>query len=205
MARLILVRHGETDWNKNFRYQGNSDVELNSTGIKQAKMVGECLEKETIHSIYSSDLKRALKTAELIGIKHDNISIEKTALLREMHFGDFEGLNLQQMRQKFPETISTPEAWRNRPPAFSAPNGESIAQLGDRVSQFLENIKVHQSENTLLIVAHGGTLQVMICQLLGIGLEHWWQVRLSSTAVTIMMTSPYGASLTVLNDTCHLQ
>ena len=57
MAKLILVRHGETDWNKEFRYQGNSDVELNATGIKQAKMVGVCLARETIHSIYSSDLK----------------------------------------------------------------------------------------------------------------------------------------------------
>jgi len=85
------------------------------------------------------------------------------------------------------------------------PDGESIAQLAARVARFAGKLKEHKPEETVLVVAHGGSLQVLICILLGIGLEHWWQVRLSSASVTIMDISPEGATIVVLNDTCHLR
>ncbi|MCL0036614.1 adenosylcobinamide-GDP ribazoletransferase [Dehalococcoidia bacterium] len=77
--------------------------------------------------------------------------------------------------------------------------------LMDTCDGFAGKLKEHKPEETVLVVAHGGSLQVLICILLGIGLEHWWQVRLSSASVTIMDISPEGAAFVVLNDTCHLR
>jgi len=202
LARLILVRHGETEWNRLLRYQGQSDVELNETGIKQAERIRDRLANEKIDVIYSSDLKRALKTAEIIASKVG--AIHESSLLREMDFGDFEGLTFDEMKECYPHIVNDRQAWRNQGPDVCAPNGESIAQLAARVAQFAEKLAGHQSEETVLIVAHGGTLQVLICQLIGIGLEHWWQVRLSSASLTIMETYEQGTALLLLNDVCHL-
>ncbi len=85
-----------------------------------------------------------------------------------------------------------------------APNGESIAELADRVREFAKVLKGHRPEETVLVVAHGGPLQVLICLLLRIGMEHWWQVRLGNASVTIMETFEQGVALILLNDVCHL-
>ena len=206
MARLILVRHGETEWNRLLRYQGQSDIELNRTGLEQAAKVRDRLAGEMIDSIYCSDLKRAVKTAEIIAEKHPSVKkINQSPLLREMDFGDFEGLNFNQMRESFPHIVDERQAWRNRGASVSAPNGESIAQLGERVSRFAQQLPDHDSNETTLLVAHGGSLQVLMCQLLGVSLDHWWQVRLSSTAVSMLETYEQGVALTLLNDVCHLE
>lgn len=206
MARFILIRHGETEFNRQLRYQGQTDVELNETGIEQAEKNRDRLADEKIDFIYSSDLKRALKTAEIIASEHNTIKeIRKSPLLREMDFGDFEGLNFEEMRERFPHIVDDRQAWRNRGSDVSAPNGESIGELAERVKQFSAILEGHQPEETILIVGHGGALQVLICTLLGISMDHWWQVRMSNAAITIMETYEQGAALTLLNDVCHLK
>ena len=205
MARIILVRHGETEWNRSLRYQGQSDIELNEKGIDQAERVRDRLANKKIDVIYSSDLVRALRTAEIIAAKHSTGAIHELPLLREMDFGDFEGLTFDEMKDRYPQIANDRQAWRNRGPEMRAPNGESIAQLADRVAQFAERLKEHRPEETVLVVAHGGSLQVLICLLLGINLEHWWKVRLSSASVTIMETYAHDTGLILLNDVCHLE
>lgn len=205
MARLILVRHGETEWNKSLRYQGQSDVPLSEYGIEQAARVGECLAGEKIDVIYSSDLSRARVTAEIIASRHGTVEIRQSVLLREIDFGEAEGMVFAEIKQRYPGIASDFRAWATRSPAVQVPGGESIAQLAARVARFAEKIKEHQPGETVLVVAHGGSLQVLICMLLGIGLEHWFQVRLSNASVTIMDTSGDGAAFIVLNDVCHLR
>ena len=121
-----------------------------------------------------------------------------------MDFGDFEGLNWEEMEKRFPHIVNDRQGWRNRGPDMRAPNGESIAELADRVRGFIKVLEKCRQEETVLIVAHGGPLQLLICLLLGIGIEHWWQVRLSNASVTIMETFEQGAALILLNDVCHL-
>ena len=206
MARLILVRHGETEWNKSFRYQGHSDIHLNDNGIEQVVRVRDILAGERIDVIYSSDLSRARETAEIIASMHDGVEICQSPLLREMNFGQAEGMTFDEMKERYPGIAGDLQAWRTRSPEVHLPDGESIAQLAARVARFAGKLKEHEPEETVLVVAHGGSLQVLICMLLGIGLEHWFQVRLSSASVTIMDISPDGvASFIVLNDTCHLR
>ena len=206
LARLILVRHAETEWNRLLRYQGRSDVELNQNGIEQARKVSDRLAMEKIDMIYCSDMRRAMTTAEIIAANHNAIGpIRTSSLIREMDFGDFEGLTFEEMKERFPDVVDDRQSWRNRGPDVRAINGESISQLAQRVSRFSELLPDSMSGETALIVAHGGPLQVLICQLLEIGLEHWWQVRLKSTSVTVMETCEQGAALILLNDTCHLE
>jgi broad specificity phosphatase PhoE len=159
---------------------------------------------ERIDVIYSSDLSRARESAESIASMHA-VEICQSPLLREMNFGEAEGMTFDEIKERYPGIAEDLQAWRTRSPEVHLPNGESIAQLAARVAPFAEKLKEHKPEETVLVVAHGGSLQVLICLLLGIGLEHWFQVRLSTASVTIMNISPDGAVfIEVLNDTCHL-
>ena len=205
MDRLILVRHGETEWNKSFRYQGQSDVRLNKKGIEQAARVRDRLASEKIDFIYSSDLIRAVETAEIIASKHEMLDIHELPLLREMSFGEAEGMIFDEIKVRYPEIADDLQAWRARSPELHFPDGESIIQLSVRVARFIEKLKEHKPEETVLVVAHGGSLQVLICLLLGIDLNHWFQMRLSNASVTIMDISSMEPVLIVLNDTCHLR
>ena len=206
MARFILVRHGETEWNRLWRYQGQSDIELNQTGIAQAECISNRLADEKIDAVYSSDMIRAVKTAEIILSKYDpQLEIQQTPLLREMHFGDFEGLNWDEMLERFPHLLDDRQAWRNRGDDFAAPNGECIADVAERISQFAHMLDRYNSDETVLIVAHGGSLQVLMCHFLEIGPQNWWRVRLSNAALSMMETCEQGAALTLLNDVCHLR
>ncbi len=206
MTRLILVRHGETEWNRLMRYQGQTDIELNDTGIWQAERAAERLANEKIDSIYSSDLRRARRTAEIISKPHDmKGEIHESPLLREMHFGDFEGLTFDQIEEKYQLIFSASPSWRSRGPNERSPNGESITDLAGRVKEFTQILKGHTPEETVLIAAHGGPLQVLICQLLEIDLEHWWQFRLSGASISIVEIYPQGASVVLLNGVDHLR
>jgi len=206
LARLILVRHGQTEWNRLRRYQGQSDIELNETGLKQAQQAAKQLAHEKIKAIYCSDLKRARQTAEIIASKHNlTDTIHESPLLREMSFGDYEGLTFEEMGPKFQLIFSAAPSWRSIGPNVRSPNGESIADLAARVKQFTrEMLSKHAPDETIIIVAHGGPLQVLICQLLEIGLDHWWQIRLSGASISIVETYPQGTSVVLLNGVSHL-
>lgn len=205
MAKLILVRHGETEWNKSLRYQGQSDIRLNEKGIEQAARVRERLSPEKIDVIYSSDLVRAHETAEIIAARHSILEICQSPLLRETNFGEAEGLTFGEIKDRYPQITDDLQSWRTRSPELHFPGGESIIQLAARVGQFVGQLKDHKPEETVLVVAHGGSLQVLICLLLGIDLNHWFQMRLSNASVTVMDISPYLAVLVGLNDTCHIR
>ncbi len=207
MAKLILVRHGQTEWNRVRRYQGQTDIELNETGIQQARKAAGRLAQEKIDAIYCSDLKRARQTAEIIAAPHNKAGvIGESALLREMSFGDYEGFTFEEMDPKFQLIFSADPSWRSSGPDVRAPNGESIADLAARVEQFTRQIiDKHHLEETVIIAAHGGPLQVLICQLLGIGIDHWWQIRLNSASVSILETYPQGTSIVLLNGISHLK
>lgn len=205
MARLILVRHGETEWNRQMRYQGQTDIELNETGIWQAERAADRIASEKIDAIYSSDLKRARETARIIASKHGmRQMVKETPLLREMNFGDYEGLTFDQLDEKYRLIFSASPTWRSRGPQERAPNGESIADLAARIDRFRDQLSQHNPEETILIAAHGGALQVLICQLLEIGLDHWWQIRLSGASISIVETYPQGISIFLLNGVSHL-
>ena len=200
MSRLLLVRHGDTELNGAERYWGNTDVKLSDNGFKQAERLRDRLATERIDAIYSSELRRASVTAEIIASKH-RLDVITCAELREMNFGELEGLTFNEISRLYPEVT---ELWLQRSPKLKYPGGESVDEFNSRVSQFVGQLKTHAPQETILIVAHSGSLRTLLCHLLGIGLERRQQFRLHLASLTILDTYPQGAILSLLNDVSHL-
>lgn len=201
MTRLLLVRHGETKLNSSQRYWGRTDVALSTVGLGQAERLRDRLATEKIDITYSSDLKRAWLTAETIVSRH-KMKIITCPELREIDFGQLEGLTFDQVSQLYPEVS---RLWLERSPKLKYPGGESLRQLNDRVNNFMHRLEKHGEEETILIVAHSGVLRTLACQLLGAAARHRWQIRLDLASLTIVETYLQEAILTLLNDVSHLR
>jgi len=201
VARLLLVRHGETELNSAQRYWGATDVKLGALGMGQAERLRDHLATERISAIYSSSLQRALTTAETIATRHQ-LPITPCAELREINFGQVEGLNYEEIGQLFPELAAKMNLPRDLDLQF--PGGESLAEMGHRVIGFLDRLVKHTEGETVLIVAHTGVLRILICRLMGIELLHVYHLRLDLASLSILETYPEGAILERLNDISHL-
>jgi alpha-ribazole phosphatase len=201
LSRLLLVRHGNTKLNNAKRFWGKTDVELSTDGIMQAEKLRDRLAMEKIDAAYSSTLSRTRLTAEIITSRH-KLDVTTRAELSEINFGYLEGLTFEEVGKLHPEMADILSKWSKRP---KFPGGESLDELESRVQKFLKQLPKHKPEETILIVAHAGTLRLMICNLLGIGLEHWRHVQVDLASLSIIETYPQGAVLSLLNDVSHLK
>ena len=158
--RWIWVRHGETRENRQGRYLGHRDVPLSDTGIAQAKRLAKRLQETTAGpaAIFTSDLRRCTRTAEILAWQW-GIKPQTAPALRELSFGDWEGLTYQQLMQSDPERASR---WYDDPFTHSPPNGESLRELGQRVDEWLRrllNASTVHGDKPVLLVAHGGVIR----------------------------------------------
>ncbi len=201
MAKLFLVRHGETDLQSALRYWGKTDVGLGPVGRKQAEQLRDRLSREKIDCVYSSDLKRALTTAQTI-VSARNLQLVPCPELREIDFGEVEGLNFDEVKAKFPEIAMM---WIEHDPRLVYPGGESLTQLEKRTSQFIDRLTVHVADDNILVVAHSGVLRTLICQLMDMELKHRWNFRIDLASLSIVDTFSGFAILSLLNDLSHLQ
>ena len=201
MAKLILVRHGITRLYHDQRFWGKTDVELSDIGIRQSEQLRDRLAKEKINTIYSSTLKRARTTAEVIAAKH-GLAVQPCQELDECNFGYVEGLTFAEIQNLHPELAKALDGF-DTPVQF--PGGESFSSFEIRVRGFLKRLADHEDKDTIVIVAHGGTLLLLICHLLEIGVKHWRKMRLELASVSIIDTYPGGVVLNSLNDISHLK
>ena len=197
--KLFLMRHGETDWNLAQRFQGHSDVPLNQVGLRQAQALRDRLSDETITSIYSSDLGRAYETAKIIANGKNNL--QSDARLREVHFGDWEGLTYSEIQEKYPGQLL---AWEQDVYKTAPPNGETLEQLAEHSQSILNDLLVKHRDETILVVAHGGVIRVLICLALGLPANLYWQFQIAPSSLSEIAFYPAGAILNFVNDTCHL-
>lgn len=200
---LYLTRHGETIWNRLGKTQGSQDTSLTDLGRIQAKKLGQQLKKNNnINAIYCSDLLRARETAEIIG---KEISIEPTSspLLREVAFGNWEGLSIPEIEEQYPGQLAR---WRNEL-TFAPEGGESLLAVQDRIVSFIKMIKEkHQnSDDNILIVSHAATTKVIILSLIGIPLSLLTHFKISQASLSLLNVQQDGSSIIYLNDTCHLE
>ena len=197
--KLLLARHGETDWNLAQRFQGHSDVPLNNVGLQQAKALRNRLSDEIITSIYSSDLKRAYETAKTISNGMNKLQAD--ARLREVHFGDWEGLTYHEIQKKHPGHLL---AWEQDVYKTAPPNGETLEQLVEHSQSILNELLVNHQDETVLVVAHGGVIRVLICLALNLPATMYWQFHIDSASLSEIAFYPAGAILNFMNDTSHL-
>ena len=198
--RLFLSRHALTDWNEQKRFQGQSDVPLNELGFLQADALADSLKPLSLDYIYASDLERTRQTAYRIS-KHHQCPIFYKPELRELNFGEWEGLTYQDIQNRYPSDFDN---WRNNQMKYVVPMGESLAELSHRVSAFLNKLSSRHPNETILVVAHGGSLQVMLCLALDIPSYHYWQFRISPASLSELRIYSTGVVINYLNDTRHL-
>ncbi|CAN5310852.1 histidine phosphatase family protein [soil metagenome] len=156
-CRLILVRHGETDWNVARRLQGHTDIALNERGERQAQAVGAALAHESIDAIWSSDLARAHRTALCIAVHHAHLTVHLEPLLRERGYGVFEGFRLDELSEHFPSAVAD---WGGDVLALAPPEGELRRDFHERIAGALMAITAAHAGQTVCVVAHGGVLDV---------------------------------------------
>jgi len=154
---LYLIRHGETDWNKEGKYTGQTDIFLNETGRQQAREAAKALKIHNPKVIYTSDLIRAVETAQLIA-KELHIPIIQDKRLREINQGEWEGLHISEIHSRYGNQFIS---HRDNPLIVSAPNGESIAEVKTRVIDFLNEITVKHPSEQIVISSHGLVLGII--------------------------------------------
>jgi len=199
MLHLILVRHGETEWNVQRRYQGQFNVPLSSVGRQQAERIAQRLASQKIDAIYASDLERAWETAATIAAKH-GLAVASEPRLRELKFGVLEGLTFDEAQIQYPEMIT---AWLkdfNQPPQ----GGESVDLLNARIISLLHELQQKHNEQTLLLVGHGGSLSEILRVVLDLSREKRWYFEMENAGLSEVSIAEGYVSLKRLNDTGHL-
>jgi alpha-ribazole phosphatase len=201
MTRLLLARHGQTIWNTQRRYQGQSDSPLDETGQRQAAALGERLARHRLSAVYASDLGRVWNTAAAVAAHQDCLLIAEPRQ-RELHYGEWQGLTYDEILRGDPQRLATWEADRMK---ASPPGGESLQQLAERVQATGECIQKAYPEGTVLVVSHAGPIKVLICQALSLPPTAFWQFRLEHATLSALSLYPQGGILELLNDACHLE
>ena len=199
MTRLFLARHGVAGDGGAKRYWGWTDVPLSGDGTAQARALGMRLARESVVAVYASDLARARETARIVA-EHHGLAVTACRELREMNFGEFEGLTFDEMQRSCADAENL---LSGTDPHAKLPGGESLADLARRVEGFEARLRSHEPSDGLIVVSHGGPLHVLVCRALGLGLVGFWRIRIDHGSLSVMDTG--SGVLELLNDTCHME
>lgn len=199
---IYLVRHGQTVWNEEGKLCGSSDVPLSEKGNQQAQKLAERLKNVKISAIYSSPLERAKQTAQAIASFHQ-IPVYFEPDLREIDYGDWEGMRVSEVIEKFTELENLR---RNEPMKFVAPKGEPMKIFTERVIATVQKIASNHFNETLCVVAHQTVNRFIICWALDMDFRFWHRLRQDPACVNLLQVREDGLwRVCLINDTCHLQ
>ena len=200
-TRLIVIRHGETDWNVNTRLQGHTDIALNPQGIWQASQVANALRDEPVEAIYTSDLQRAWQTANAIA-DATQAPLQAHLGLRERAFGSFEGKTYTEVERLWPQDS---QRWRKRDPDWAPPGGESLLAVRERVTHTATALAQQHLGGQIVLVAHGGVLDQLYRLATGQELQAPRSWHLGNAAINRLLWTPEGFTLVGWGDTSHLE
>ena len=206
-GRILLLRHGETDWNRQSRFQGKIDVPLNATGRQQAQQAADFLRQSPIKRAYSSPMARPRETAELVLEHHAHVSLITDQGLLEIGHGFWEGKLEQDIQAQWPQLLAT---WKVAPHqvVMPGPGGETIQQVSQRAVASMEHIAQDLREGEIaLVVAHDAVNKAILCHLLGLSPAHIWSIKQGNGGVSVIDYPEGGSSPAIvysLNLTGHL-
>lgn len=202
MGRIYLVRHGETEWNKQQRSQGcSNDIPLSEEGMIQAKAISERLKNKKIDIICSSKLQRAQQTAKQIAEFH-NIAVSEYDEFLEINFGVWEGMSVPEIKREFGAKF---DCWRKTPDLADIEGGESIARVQERCMRKLKELIQLNPEANILVVSHGIAIKVMVAAIIGMNLREIHRIRQDNTALNIFDYNDGIMDIITINDTSHLE
>jgi len=202
-TRIILVRHGQTAWNRQPRFRGQSDLPLDALGLKQAEATGRYLAKRwSVAAVYASPMQRAMQTAEAIAEIH-GLTAEPFSGLLDINFGEWQGHSPDEVGERYPDLL---RAWVEEPHTVRFPDGERLDDVRQRVTSGLEEVIGRHPGQTVALVGHAVVNRVLLCAVLGLGNDHFWRLRQETCAVNVFEVDEDGVfTMVLLNDTCHLQ
>ncbi len=201
--QFLLIRHGQTDYNLNHRVQGQIDIPLNELGRWQAERIGERLKTYDLCGIFSSDLSRAHDTAKAIAKHHPQLTLLTTELLREIDYGIFEGMQLGDIEQTYPEEYLQ---WREGDIGYAPRDAENIYDQRARAQRAINWVRERctDSNGTVAVISHGGIQRSLIANLLDFGINEQLRLHYDNTSLTAVNETPRGMGLFLSNDTSHL-
>lgn len=201
MTTILLVRHGQTTWNREQRFRGQVDVPLDETGLLQAAALGRRIAAAwKPAAIYASPLQRALQTATPIA-QACSLDIIPHAGLLDINFGACTGLSEAEFVACYPQLAA---AWCERPHTVRFPGGESLADVYRRAVDMLNEVVAHYPDHTVVLVTHLVVCRVLLCHFLDLDISHFWEFEPAPASLSILEICTSGRLLRTLNDTAHL-
>ncbi len=197
---MLLVRHGQSTWNRDHRIQGQSDPPLSEEGRRQATRLGHRLAHHRLAGFYSSDLKRARQTADLISEANGGHPSDRAGL-REIYLGQWEGLNPDEIARRFPDAWAQ---WIAEPRWSVVPGGEGEAPFEKRVGAELDSILARHEHGDILVVTHGGVIQVALHRVVGRPNHGLFPFRIENASISVIEKRNGRFVVSRVNDTCHL-
>lgn len=202
MTEIIIIRHGETEWNKTGRFQGHSDVPLSEEGRAQAEALGKNLVVDHVDAIYASDLTRAMETAAPLAERF-GLPVIPDPQLRELNFGAWEGRNFNDVNAENPDAMKN---FYNDPEQANIPDSENFTNFQRRVAGRVREIAAQERGKRIVIVSHGASIRILLANLLSMPIRSIWHLSQLNTAVNKIRFEDDGfAIVTLMNDTSHLR
>lgn len=200
MVRIILIRHGETNWNLEGRYQGQEDTELSPRGLAQAQLAAAALKDIHIDACLASPLQRAYITCKACADLH-GLPVTADARLTEINHGKWEGQLAGDIEAQYPAEF---KAWHTAPHTVQMPGGENLEDVRQRARAAFDDYAKQYDGKTLLVAAHDAVNKAIICDLLGLGMDKFWQVKQDNACVNVIEYNEGVWRLVLLNNTNHL-
>lgn len=197
---IFVVRHGETEWNKEEIFRGTKDIPLNAVGRQQAERAGAYFADKGVRRIFSSPLSRAQQTGEAIS-RATKGTIETVHNFTDMNFGQWEGRPVKEVEDLYPDDI---RMWREQPQRLKVIGGETLAQVRRRVATALQQI-LAGSEGDIVVVTHRVICKVLVLHLMNIPNEHFWKIRYDPAGISLVVWHKGKYVVSFINDTCHLK
>lgn len=202
MLKLYLIRHGETEWNTQNRYQGSTDISLNSVGEAQARAIANRMKNDEVDRIYSSDLSRAYETARYIA-KAKNLNVQVIPQLKEINFGEWEGYTIPELEKIYGDEY---KRFFLEPHLYPFPGEGSMKAVQMRVKKALEIIISNNPDGKVMVVSHGGIIKILIMTLMKMDLSFYKSFWLGNASLSILDQKETNSwVLSLLNDRCHLE
>ncbi len=200
MARIILVRHGETTWNVEGRYQGQQDTPLSERGIAQGKCAAGALAEIHLDACISSPLSRAYDTCKFSADEHE-LPVIVDERLTEINHGKWEGIHADEIEREYPEEF---HLWHTHPEKVQMPGGENLEDVRSRVRAAFDEIAKNYADKTVLVVAHDAVNKAILCDVMGMSTASFWQVKQDNACINVLECTNGIWRLVLMNSTNHL-
>jgi broad specificity phosphatase PhoE len=199
--KLFALRHGETAWTRERRFSGSRDLSLTLQGERQAQALADALAAEPVAAVYTSPLERTRRTAEIVARPKGWPVIEEPAL-REMAFGEWEGLTRDEVEARWPDLFAV---WRQSPEGAVPAGGEGLLEVAARVGKALQQVRDGHPQGTVVLVSHAIVLRLIVLEALGLGPERLWSLDASPAGLTEIEYQPGWATVHRMNTLAHLR